>query len=197
MMDLKACHCCGRIHQVPALEIGQSAACTRCGSTMSKPGATESSVGRTAALTLGAFCLFWPAVLLPILQIERLGHRSASSVLGGTIDLLAHGNWLVGGVVLLFSIVFPLLKLVLLLELCLLRLMHAKHRAMTYHIVEHAGKWSMMDVMLLAFLVMLVKLGNLVQFQFGPAVIAFVGCVTFSMLASMSFDPHSIWSEDE
>ena len=43
----------------------------------------------------------------------------------------------------------------------------------------------------------LVKLGNLVHFEFGPAVIAFVLCVTMSLLASMSFDPHSIWSENE
>ena len=55
----------------------------------------------------------------------------------------------------------------------------------------------MMDVMLLAFLVMLIKLGNLVHFEFGPAVIAFVLCVGMSLVASMSFDPHSIWSEDE
>jgi paraquat-inducible protein A len=53
----------------------------------------------------------------------------------------------------------------------------------------------MMDVMLLAFLVMLVKLGNLVEFHFGPAVIAFVLCVALSMLASLSFDPHTIWEE--
>ena len=54
----------------------------------------------------------------------------------------------------------------------------------------------MMDVMLLAFLVMLVKLGNLVEFHFGPAVVAFVACVVMSMIASLCFDPHAIW-EDE
>ena len=54
----------------------------------------------------------------------------------------------------------------------------------------------MMDVMLLAFLVMLVKLGNLVEFQFGPAVLAFILCVAMSMIASLSFDPHAIWEDD-
>ena len=51
-------------------------------------------------------------------------------------------------------------------------------------------------VMLLAFLVMLVKLGSLVEFQFGPAVVAFVLCVGMSMVASISFDPHAIWEEE-
>ena len=42
---------------------------------------------------------------------------------------------------------------------------------------------------------MLVKLGNLVHFSFGPAVIAFTLCVVMSMVASLSFDPHSIWKD--
>ncbi len=146
---------------------------------------------------MGAFILFWPAVLLPILEVEKLGHRSTSSVLSGTLELLSHGSWFVGGIVFLFSIVFPLTKIVMLMELSLLRLCHKRFRSWTYRIMEHAGKWSMMDVMLLAFLVMLIKLGSLVQFQFGPAVIAFILCVAMSMLASMSFDPHAIWQDDE
>ena len=48
----------------------------------------------------------------------------------------------------------------------------------------------------LATMLMLVKLGNLVQFEFGFAVWAFVTCVTMSMIASICFDPHSIWDDD-
>ena len=132
---------------------------------------------------------------MPILEVERLGHRQVSSVLGGTIDLLRHGSWFVGGVVFLFSIVFPLTKIVLLIELSLLRLLHKRLRSLTYRVMEHAGKWSMMDVMLLAVLVMLVKLGSLVEFHLGPAVVAFVLCVSMSMIASLSFDPHAIWED--
>jgi paraquat-inducible protein A len=62
--------------------------------------------------------------------------------------------------------------------------------------MEQAGRWSMMDVMLLAFLVMLVKLGTLVEFHIGPAVWAFVLCVAMSMLASLSFNPYAIWEGD-
>lgn len=144
---------------------------------------------------MAAFVLFWPAVLLPILEVEKLGQAQRSSILGGSIDLIEHGNWFVGGIVLLFSIVFPLTKIVLLLELSLLEILHRKHKAWTLRLMEHLGKWSMMDVMLLAFLVMLVKLGDLVEFHLGPAVIAFVFCVMMSMIASLLFDPHAIWEE--
>ncbi|MEZ6127708.1 MAG: paraquat-inducible protein A [Planctomycetaceae bacterium] len=195
MLRYRACHCCGQIHQLPVLMAGQKAVCTRCGAGISVPGCRQLSASRTAAMAVAAFALFWPAILCPILRIERLGHQQESSILSGTMELLNHGNWLVGGVVLLFSVIFPLTKTVLLLELSLLEFLHRRHKAQTLRIMEHVGKWSMMDVMLLAFLVMLVKLGNLVEFQFGPAVIAFVACVALSMLASLSFDPHAIWED--
>ncbi|MFO0943894.1 MAG: paraquat-inducible protein A [Pirellulales bacterium] len=53
----------------------------------------------------------------------------------------------------------------------------------------------MMDVLLLALLVTLVKLGDLVSFHLGPAVVAFVLCVVMSMIASIMFDPHAIWEK--
>ena len=196
MNKLKACHCCGLIHELVTLQAEQVCACSRCGSVIHRAGSATLSATRTAALAFSAFALFWPAVLLPIIEVERLGHRHSSSLLAGTIELFLHGSWFVGLIVLLFSIVFPLTKLVLLLELSLFSLLHRRHKATTYRLMEHAGRWSMMDVLLLAFLVMLMKLGSLVTFHFGPAIVAFVLCVVLSMAASLCFDPHSIW-EDE
>lgn len=172
------------------------AVCTRCGSAFITNASRLQSASRTAAAALAAFVLFWPAVLLPVLEIEQLGQQYTSSIFGGIVDLLSHGSYLVGGVVLLFSIVFPLAKIVLLLELSLLEFLHRKHKAWTLRMMEHLGKWSMMDVLLLAFLVMLVKLGNLVEFHLGPAIFAFVACVAMSMIASLSFNPHAIWDEE-
>ncbi len=155
------------------------------------------NASRTAAAALGSFVLFWPAILLPILRLEKLGLENESSILGGTIELLKNGQWFVGGVVFLFSIVFPMTKIVLLLELSLLEILHQRHKATTLRLMEQLGKWSMMDVMLLAFLVMLVKLGDMVEFHFGPAIFAFVLCVAMSMMASIVFDPSAIWEEED
>lgn len=193
---LKACHCCGLIHQLPNSSQVQDHFCTRCGSRFAKPGYSTKSANRTAAAALAAFILFWPAILLPILQIEQLGVRSESSLLSGIIELFQHGSWFVGAVVFLFSVLFPITKIVLLLELSLFELFHQNHKALTLRLMEQLGKWSMMDVMLLAFLVMLVKLGDMVEFHFGPAVFAFVCCVAMSMIASLSFDPHAIWENE-
>lgn len=195
-VKLQACHCCGLIHNLPDLHPEQSAACTRCQTVFWNGQHGRRAAARTAALAVAALILYWPAVLLPVVAVERLGHRHAASLLVGTVDLFRDGSWLVGLVVLVFSIVFPLAKLLLLVELSLLELFHQRHKALTYRLMEHIGRWSMMDVLLLAFLVMFVKLGSLVEFHFGPAVIAFVGCVVLSMLASLCFDPHAIWGEE-
>lgn len=193
---LRACHCCGLVHRVPHLEPEQEAQCVRCFSAIDsgRRNGLQSSA-RCLAAALGGLILYLPAILLPILEIEKLGHHHATSLLGGTLDLIWHGSFFVGFVVLLFSIVLPLLKLLALLELSYIGLTHRHHRACTYRIVEWTGRWSMMDVLLLALLVTLVKLGDIVSFQLGPAVIAFVMCVVMSMIASIMFDPHAIWEE--
>lgn len=192
----RACHCCGLVHRVPALAVTEQAECVRCGSVIDsgrRSGAI--SAARCFAAALGGLSLYFPAVLLPILEIEQLGHHHAASLLGGTLDLIGNGNLLVGFIVLAFSIVLPLVKLLALLELSYVGIAKRRHRAWTYRLVEWAGRWSMMDVLLLALLVTLVKLGDLVTFHLGPAVVAFVLCVVMSMIASIVFDPHAIWEE--
>ena len=184
------------IQRLPELGESGRANCVRCHTTLAAPASKRASQ-RTLAAALGALVLYFPAISLPLLEVERLGHHQSSSVLSGTWDLLAHGSWFVGIVVLLFSIVLPLAKIVLLLELSWWGILHVRHRALTYRVMQLVGKWSMMDVLLLALLVMSIKIGNLVEFHFGPAVLAFVFCVIMSMIASMSFDAYAIWDHEE
>lgn len=193
---LRACHCCGLVHAVAPLAVGEAAYCVRC---ESKIDAADRHGGRSSArcfaAALGALILYFPAIFLPILEIEKLGHHHTSSLLGGTFDLLWHGNVFVGLIVFVFSIVLPLVKLIALLELSYIGITHRRHRAWTYRLVEWTGRWSMMDVLLLALLVTLIKLGELVSFHLGPAVVAFVMCVVMSLIASLMFDPHAIWDD--
>ncbi|MCU0708555.1 MAG: paraquat-inducible protein A [Pirellula sp.] len=193
---LKACPCCGLIQRVEPHGEQFRSKCFRCGIVIDRGHGKDVSPQRTAAAAMGALLLFPAAIFLPILEIERLGYRHTSSVLGGIVELIHSGSWFIATVIFLFSIVLPIVKLVTLLELCWFRYLEHHHRAWAYRAIEFSGRWSMMDVMLLALLVMLVKLSGLVEFHIGPAVIAFSGCVVMSMIASMSFDPHSIWADE-
>lgn len=193
----QACRSCGLIQQVPALEPGSRVACARCGRGLSRVRDGRRAANRCAAAALGALVLYWPAILLPFMEVEQLGHHHTASILSGTLDLVRSGSWFIGLVIFLFSVVLPLVKILLLLELSLFGLLGQRHRALSFRLVEQVGKWGMLDVMVLALLVMLIKLGSLVTFHIGPAVFAFTACVIMSLIASMLFDPLSIWEKSE
>jgi paraquat-inducible protein A len=188
----RACHVCGTIHRLPPTP-SNSWSCTKCGSRIRLPRLREEVAARTMAPALGALALYFPAIMLPILTIEQFGQRHQTSLLSGSLELLNHGQFVVGVVVFVFSIVFPLVKILGLLELCWFGLLHRHHQALMFRVMEAMSRWSMLDVMLLALLVMMIKLSGLIEFHLGPAVFAFVGCVAMNIIASTRFDPHAIW----
>ncbi len=192
---LKACHCCGLIQWVPALERRGRVRCARCGTRFATVLDRASALHRTAGFALAGLLFYFPALFLPILEIERFGQSHRSSVLEGCWSLLSQGEWFVGGIILVFSVILPPVKLLLLLALCGRGLMSQRHKAWTYRMMERIGRWGMLDVLLVALLVALVKLGGLVRFHLGPAALAFGLCILASMLAGAFFDPHSVWEE--
>ena len=68
-----------------------------------------------------------------------------------------------------------------------------RERTLLYRITEFIGRWSMIDVFVVAILVSLVHLGNLMTIYPGPAALSFAGMVIATMLAATSFDPRLIW----
>ena len=66
-------------------------------------------------------------------------------------------------------------------------------RARLYRVVELIGRWSMLDIYVIAILVALVQLQALATISAGPAALAFAAVVVLTMVAAMSFDPRLIW----
>jgi paraquat-inducible protein A len=62
-----------------------------------------------------------------------------------------------------------------------------------YEIVEYIGRWSMIDVFVVAILSALVQLNSLAAVTPGPASLFFALSVIFTMLSAQSFDPRMIW----
>ncbi len=196
--SLQCCSCCGLVQRVPPAPSGLKVCCARCASALRIVGRRTASHRLTLALCLSAVVLYPLAIGLPMLRVEKLGHRGESSVLEGTVELLASGQYWVGVVVFLCSIVFPIGKLFSLLLLCSAgRNLSHRHRALTYHCVEWTGRWGMLDVLLVAILVTTLKLRDVVDVSAGPAAFAFAACVVLSLLASASFDPHLLWQPIE
>lgn len=192
--NVRSCPVCGLAHRVPAMTRPFRAICTRCRTTLVGPAGSSRSLSRTAAFAVTALVLYAPAMLLPVMRIEQFGHAQATSILGGTIDLLAHGHLGIGLVILICSVVVPLTKLLTLLTLVMRpNVLRHHHRALAHHLLEWTGRWGMLDVLAVAVVVAALKLGDLVDVTPGPGAIAFAGVVALSLLASASFNPHLAW----
>lgn len=189
---LTSCHCCGLIQQLPTTDTPMRYQCARCGTSLDHRAPARQYW--TISLSAGALTFYLPAMLLPMMRIEQLGHVHESSLIAGVFSLLEHGNIMVGVVVFLFSIILPPLKLLALLALCMDQFVpQHRHKALIYHAVELLGRWGMLDVMLVAVLVAFVKVGDLVSIHISSGLIAFMIMVLLSLVASMTFNPQQLW----
>jgi paraquat-inducible protein A len=191
--NLAACHLCFK------LAASEMHHCPRCGTTLHLR--KSNSIQRTLALLITACLLYIPANLYPIMITEQLGSSEGSTILGGVVILLHHGAAPVALVIFLFSVMVPLGKFMTMFYLIWTVKRHspvsAKQRTNMYQITEFVGKWSMVDVFVVAILVALVHLGGLLSIRPGFAASCFAGMVIITIIAAESFDPRLIWDEME
>lgn len=151
----------------------------------------------TWALLLTASLLYIPANAWPIMQTNLLGQTEPSTIIGGVILLWKTGSIPIAIVIFVFSVVIPTAKLLVLAWLNYsvqhLQVSQPKHKTKWYRLTEFVGKWSMLDVFVVAILVSLVQLGNTMAIYPGPAALAFAGVVITTMMAAHSFEPRAIW----
>jgi paraquat-inducible protein A len=181
---------------VPTAGPRQQATCCRCHTPLKHTPAHRNRWA--AALAASALTFYIPALMLPMLRLERLGHAHEDSLVSGIVALWSQGYWFIGTLVFLVSVLLPPLKLAILWLLSassLIRRHH--HRALLYRLVEMLGRWGMLDVLLMAILVAFVKLGDLVNIQAGPGLLAFALLVLLSLLASAAFNPLLMWDTPE
>ncbi len=189
---LCCCHSCGRLSPQDTMR------CPRCHSRLHlrKP----DSLQRTMALLITSILLYIPANVLPIMNTEFLGQQQLSTILGGVLLLWEHGSYPIALVIFVASVLVPMAKIFALCWLCLTVWRgHKRPSRLTrlYLLTELVGRWSMVDVFVVAILVALIQLGALMSIYPGAAALAFAGVVILTMLAAMSFDPRLIWDVTE
>jgi paraquat-inducible protein A len=159
------------------------------------------SIQTTWALLFTSILLYIPANILPIMHTSVLGRDEPSTILGGVILLWKMGSYPIAAVIFIASVFIPVAKIVILFWLnysVQAKQQHANsERIFWYRITEFVGRWSMIDVFVVAVLVSLIQLGNIMSVLPGHAALAFCGVVICTMLAAMSFDSRLIWYEPE
>lgn len=187
------CTTCGRVNQA-GVDL-----CARCGAPLASR--DSKSLQKVWAWWLAGVIAFVPANVYPMLKTATLGTESESTLLGGIMELLHHGSIGIAAIVFFASIVIPASKFLAIAYLALgidrpSRITtHRRHQI--YEVVEFVGRWSMIDVFVVAILTALVQLGSAASIHPGIASVSFALSVAFTMLSAQSFDARLIWDADK
>ena len=149
-----------------------------------------------AWLAVGLMC-YVPANMYPMLQTRTLFTVQQDTIVGGAVELAKHGSWGIAFIILFASVVIPLGKFFAIgyLAISVQRGWTTGHaqRQLVFEVVEYIGRWSMIDIFVVAILSSLVQLNTLAAINPGPASLFFALSVIFTMLSAQSFDSRMIW----
>lgn len=196
-MGLCACHACGLVSRLSSG--AQENRCPRCDASMHirKP----KSIGRTWALIIAALVLYVPANVLPVTITRSLFGVQSDTIMSGVAYFWSTGSYDLAIIIFTASIFVPLVKLLALSFLTLLAQRRIRWDPLQctrlYRMVEFIGKWSMLDVFVVALLATLVNFSTLAAISAGPGAIAFGAVVVITMFAALTFDPRLLWDAGE
>ena len=186
---------CGECHQLNRADGDEHPRCSRCGAVLHAR--RPNSLTRTWALLITAAILYIPANLLPIMTVNLFGSGMPATIMEGVVELVHADMFPIAMVVFVASILVPTFKLVgialLLYSVQRHQPMSARQRILMYRFIEWIGRWSMLDIFVIAILVALVNFGNLASIEANLGAAAFASVVVLTMLAAVTFDPRLIW----
>lgn len=144
----------------------------------------------TEALRLRLFLIIIGLSLLiglfaPIITLEKFYFfDNTVSIASGLFELIEEGQFLLFVIILLFSIVLPVLKLLLLNKL-LSPTINSKNNFRKHLSWMHQyGKWSMLDVFVVAVLIATVKLRAVANVELHYGLYLFATAVILTMLVT-------------
>ncbi len=187
---LARCNYCGALHRLSAV-----GPCRLCGAKVYSR--KRNSLQRTWAFLLVGLMAYIPANLYPIMLTSSISGNSSDTIFSGVIALAQSGSVFVAIVVFVASVLIPVSKFVIIAGLALslhFRWDMSEHTRHVLHtITEFIGRWSMIDVFVVAVLAALIQLGAILTIEPGAGINAFALSVVFTMFSATSLDPRLIW----
>jgi len=155
------------------------------------------SLQRVWALWIVGLMCYIPGNLYPMLRTRQLFDVTENTIVGGAVELAHHGSYGVAAIILIASVFIPVAKFWAVAFLAISvrgpSVVASHKRLLVFEIVEYIGRWSMIDIFVVAILSALVQIHGLVSIRPGPAAFFFALSVIFTMLSAQAFDPRMIW----
>jgi paraquat-inducible protein A len=155
------------------------------------PGDPTSATTRLAvpALLGAAALLFVTGIFFPFFNVTKFWvFHDAVSVVGGIITLFREGEYFLFGILTLFTLVFPCVKLGLLGVIWAERDHDLARVRRLHHWVETVGRWSMLDVFVVAILIVAMKSAAVADLHTGLGLYLFTFSVIATQVASAWID---------
>ncbi len=137
--------------------------------------------------------LFTPIMMMSIhKEVEYLGDvilsMESKGVMGSILKLFDNNNYIVAMVLLLFSVIFPLLKTIAILFVSIF--IRSKFAYAMVHFFKLLGKWSMADVFVVSTLLVYFSAskGEMSRAEVQVGLYLFLTYVILSILATLSAD---------
>ena len=192
-LNLSACHHCG------TLCAHEQKKCDTCDSILHQR--KEYSFIKTFSFTLIALVFFIPANVLPMMNVTTLGVVEASTIFDGILYFFDTKSYGIALIIFIASILVPIFKLVVLVILLLIvyrkKQQFARVGIKYYRIISFIGKWSMIDIFVVALMIVMVQFDNLSNISAGAAAPAFTIVVIMTIFATHSFDTRLLWDKEE
>ena len=165
---------------------------TRPGNAMSQPAGNEPPFLRMlipALLAVASVSLFL-GLFLPFFHVRKFWiFEDAVSAVGGIVDLFEAGEYFLFVVIGVFTIVFPISKIVLLSIIWMERRLNSRRARCLQIWVSHLGKWSMLDVFVVAVLLVMIRAATgMAEMTVGIGLYLFSTAVLINLAASTIVD---------
>ena len=189
--NLISCQCCTKLAPIT------HSRCSRCNSSLHIR--TVNSIQRTLALIVASIIFYIPANIYPIMNTTLLSNTESGTIIGGVLLFLEYESYFIAAIIFIASLMIPTVKIIIILWLCYTTsrpsTLSALELTRLYRITAFIGKWSMIDVFVVAILVALVQVTGIMSVQPGIAAQAFATVVLLTMLAAHQFDVRLMWDK--
>lgn len=193
------CQTCGLAQRVPRCHTDHELNCFRCGAAVNED--EHAALTRCVVLLGLAAVLLLPANLVPIMRIAELGPPEPATVWEGIKVLYFGGSPTLAALVFVVSLCVPILKVfaVTVMLLCRhpRRAATARRLTQAHRLVANVGRWSMVDMFVVALLIGLVRLGSLASVDPKPGAIAFLAVVVLTIAAAEELNPRVFWTHTQ